>query len=315
MPSIGTLLQLVGLTSIVLTTYRILSNVSLWLPFNTSLNRYNRDPRAWALVTGSSAGIGRGLAEELAAKGFNAILLGHKCDELQETRDSIIAKFPDTQARILVVDAAQASPAEIETALVSVSDLRITVLVNNVGGMQMIGAPRFRRLDQYSAEDLDGVVFLSARFMAHVTRLLIPLLAKNGPSLIINVSSGARMGMPGVAAYSATKGFVTSLSNAVAREMKVDGLPVDVLGIVPGDVESQSNNVGLQPGSPSSRQFAKAVMDQAGRAASRGLLEICPWPIHAMQIAFFNSLPLWLSQKLMFDVFEKKRAEDRLKKD
>ncbi|KAL2690125.1 hypothetical protein Neosp_004193 [[Neocosmospora] mangrovei] len=291
MLSIGSVLQVIGLTSVVLTVYRILNNVSLWLPFNTNLNRYNRDPRAWALVTGASAGIGRGLAED------------------------IIAKFPDIRARILVLDAAQASPAEIETALVSVSDLQITVLVNNIGGMQMMKAPLFRRLDQYSAEDLDGVIFLSARFMAHVTRLLIPLLAKNGPSLIINISSGARMGMPGVAAYSATKGFVTSLSNAVAREMKIDKLPVDVLGIVPGDVESQSNNTGLQPGSPSSRQFAKAVMDQVGRAASRGLLEICPWPIHAMQIAFFDSLPLWLSQKLMFDVFEKKRAEEGLKKD
>ncbi|RSL61902.1 hypothetical protein CEP54_005960 [Fusarium duplospermum] len=315
MLSIGTILQFIGLTSVVLTTYRILSNVSLWLPFNTTLKRYNRESRAWALVTGASAGIGRGLAEELTAKGFNVILSGHKRDELEETRDSIVARFPGAGVKILVLDAVHASPAEIETALVSVSDLQITVLINNVGGMQMMGAPRFRRLDQYSAEDLDGVVFLSARFMAHVTRLMIPLLAKNGPSLIINVSSGARMGMPGVAAYSATKGFVTSLTNAVAREMKADKLPIDVLGIVPGDVESQSNNGGLQPGSPSSKRFAKTVMDQVGRAASRGYLELCPWPFHVIQIAFFDSLPEWLRQKLVTDVFEKKKAVDGLKKD
>lgn len=315
MSSIGTLLQLIGLTSVVLTTYRILGNVSLWVPFNTSLKRYNREPRAWALVTGASAGIGRGLAEELAAKGFNVILLGHKPDELQEARDSIVAEFPGTQVKILVLDAAKASPAEIETALISVSDLQITVLVNNVGGMQMLRPPRFKRLDQFSAEDLDSVMFLTARFMAHVTRLLIPLLAKNGPSLIINISSAARMGVPGIAVYSATKGFVTSLTNAVARELKADGFPVDVLGIVPGDVESQGNNSGMQPGSPKARQFAKVLIDQVGRAASRGLLEISPWPIHAMQIAFFNSLPLWVSQKLMFDVFEKKRTEEALKKD
>ncbi|KAJ4319944.1 hypothetical protein N0V84_006127 [Fusarium piperis] len=297
------------------TNNRLISNVSLWIPFNTSLKRHSREPRAWALVTGASAGIGRGLAKELAKKGFNVILLGHKHHELQETRDSIIEMFPGIEVKILVLDAVHASPAEIEAALVSVSDLQITVLVNNVGGMQMIGAPRFRRLDQYSAGDLDGVMFLSARFMAHVTRLLIPLLAKDGPSLVINASSGASMGMLGVAAYSATKGFVTSLSNAVAREMKANKLSIDVLGIVPGDVESQSNNGGLQPGSPSSKQFAKVVIDQAERAASRDCLEICPWPFHAMQIALFDSLPGRLSQKLIIDVFEKKRAADGLKKD
>ncbi|KAM0421069.1 hypothetical protein ACHAPT_011140 [Fusarium lateritium] len=242
-------------------------------------------------------------------KGFNVVLLGHKRKELEETRDSIIDEFPGVEVKILVLDVARASPAEIERALVTVSDLGITVLVNNVGGMQRLGEPKFRRLDQYTAEDLDGVVFLGAWFMAHVTRLLVPLLAKNGPSLILNISSGARMGMPGVAAYSATKGFVSSLSNAVVREMKADGLPVDVLAVVPGDIKSQSNAVGLQPGSPGSRQFAKAMIDQAGRAASRGCLEICPWPLHAIQIWFFDLLPGWLSTKLMVDVFDKKRAE------
>lgn len=62
--------------------------------------------------------------------------------------------------------------------------------------------------------------------------------------------------MPGVAAYSATKRFVTTLSNAATREMKADKLTVDVLVIVPGDVESQSNNGVMKPGSPSSGETA-----------------------------------------------------------
>lgn len=73
-----------------------------------SLKRCNREPRSWALVIGVSTGTGRGFAEELAKRGFNVILLGHKRDELQVTRDGLIAVLPGFQTRILVFDAAHA---------------------------------------------------------------------------------------------------------------------------------------------------------------------------------------------------------------
>lgn len=125
---------------------------------------------------------------------------------------------------------------------------------------------------------------------------------------MINLSSASRMGMPGLAAYSACKGFVLTLSKSTAREMRAARQPVDILAVVPGDVESQSNAVALTPGAPSSRRFAQAVMDRAPRAVRLGRLEMTPWWLHAVQIGLLEALPEWLSQKLILQSFAEKKA-------
>jgi 17beta-estradiol 17-dehydrogenase / very-long-chain 3-oxoacyl-CoA reductase len=302
-------LQGVGLAYLCFSCFRILDFWALWLLPKVSLSRYQREGRrSWALVTGASAGIGLGCAQELAARGFNVVLLGHKSDELREAQDLIVAESPDAQVRVLVLDAITASTADLERAIDSISDLNVTILVNNVGGNPILATPIFRRLDEYTAEEVDRVLFVNSRFMSQLSRIMIPRLVKNGPSLILNMGSGSKMGMPGVAMYSGSKAFVLSLSNAMAREMKADNLPIDVLGLEPGDVKTQSNYTGLQPFSPDQRRFAKTIMDRAGTAVSRGMIQMSPWPVHAIQIVIFNAVPEWLSLRMIIDVFNKKRA-------
>lgn len=144
--------------------------------------------------------------------------------------------------------------------------------------------------------------------MTLATRHLLPTLARHGPSLVLNLSSVARMGMPGVAAYSACKSFVLTLSKATARELRAARCPVDVLAVVPGDVESQQNAAPLTPGTPSSRRYTQAVLDRAPRAVRLGRLEMMPWWLHAVQIAFLEGVPEWLGQTLIQGSFEKAEA-------
>ncbi|OTA75238.1 hypothetical protein M434DRAFT_402698 [Hypoxylon sp. CO27-5] len=97
--------------------------------------------------------------------------------------------------------------------------------------------------------------------------------------------------MPGVAPYSACKGFIILLTTVVAREMAVAGSRVDSLAIIPGDVRTRSNSIGLTPGSPDARQYAKGMLDRAPRAVERGWLECKPWWLHARSIGTLETLP------------------------
>ncbi|XXG97339.1 hypothetical protein Hte_003636 [Hypoxylon texense] len=335
-------LRYIGAASLTYAAFKLIEYASFYLLPPASLARYQRSERregddttttaagaapagaagaasaaAWALVTGASAGIGFGTARELAARGFNVVLLGHLPAELDAAAAKIKAESRGTatgqvqvqvQVRIVVLDAITATPPEIEAALEeSLGSLPITVLVNNVGGVP-IPQPTIRNLAEYTAEDLDRTLNLNARFMAHVSRVLLPRLAANGPSLVLNISSAARMGIPGVAPYSACKGFILSLTAAMAREMAAAGKQVDCLAIIPGDVRTQSNTVGLTPGSPDARQFAKAMLDRAPWAVRRGWLACVPWWSHAVAIGALDMLPGSVVLHLLLTEFDKKKA-------
>ncbi|OTA98057.1 hypothetical protein M426DRAFT_326289 [Hypoxylon sp. CI-4A] len=308
------LLQYVGAAFLTYSAYKLLDQASFYLLPPASLARYRRQGKGgggasscWALITGASAGIGLGTAQELAARGFSVVLLGHLRAELEAAATQIKAESRNVDVRTVVLDAITASPRDVEAALESLSSLPIAVLVNNVGGIP-IAQPTIRSLPEYTAADLDNTINLNARFMAHVSRIMLPRLAENGPALVLNLSSAARMGMPGVAPYSACKGFIISLTAAMAREMAAAGKQVDCLAIIPGDVQSQSNNIAMAPGSPDSRQFAKAMLDRAPRAVSRGWLECKPWFAHALALGLLETLPGSIVLPLLTAEFDKKKV-------
>lgn len=273
----------------------------VWNP----LQIYMRKPRAWALVTGSSGGIGLGYAQELVARGFGIILLAHLEDELKETEQALKAEFPAAEIRILVINAITIQPAELETTLQSVLNLPITILVNNVGGTPNL--PALKSLEDFTHKEIDATVNLNAGFPAHITHLMLPTLIKNGPSLILNMSSGSHIGMPWLSLYSACKGFNLSFAVAVAREVKANGHPVHSLTIIPGDVQSQSHTEGLPAGTPTSRCFAKMALDLVDRAVSRNWTVMSPFWLHALQIELLDILPERLLQLALASNIGKKK--------
>ncbi|KAL2878519.1 hypothetical protein SGCOL_006229 [Colletotrichum sp. CLE4] len=300
-------LKAIGLIWILYTAYKFYDVIAIWILPSVSLKKYQKKGsyESWALVTGGSAGIGLGCAQELALQGFNIVLLSNNEDDLEDARALIESECirrhkNEIAVRILKIDASTSTPEKVQAAVHNMDDLNITVLVNNVGGVPA-RQPAIWPLHDYTAEEVDSTINLNARFMAQLTRLMLPVLAKNGPSLMLNVSSGGRMGTPGVAVYSGTKGFVSSFSNAIAREMSAEKKKVDVLCLVADDAKTQSNAPAMAPGSSDDREFAKAALKRAGRAAQRGMLEMTPWFKHAVQMAY---MPEWRRTKAMSDLFK-----------
>lgn len=216
---------------------------------------------------------------------------------LSEAKILLQKLAPNAQVRIIVMDARTATPSEIASAVQSLSDLQVSILVNSVGGMP-IKLPPFRMFATYSCDDIDATINQNNRFMARLTTLVLPLLTKKeggGRSLILNLSSAAYVGMPYLVMYGATKGFINSFSTGLARELCSPTTPemnhIDVLAIIPGEVHSQGNAHGVSASEPTSDVFAECIVRKAENAVKRNKRALRPWMMHDSQDWLLSLFP------------------------
>jgi 17beta-estradiol 17-dehydrogenase / very-long-chain 3-oxoacyl-CoA reductase len=290
---------------------------------STPLQKYHRpgsNKPSYALVTGASAGIGLGVAQELIRHSFHLILVGHLRDELASAAAGLRARQPGADVRILVLDARTATPQDLNAAVRSIADLEVTVLVNNVGG-NAVEAPAFRTFDTYSCDDVDAVVNQNARFMARLTALMLPLLARRREgvqdgverSLVITMSSAGYIGLPWLVLYGATKAFNRSLGFGLGRELQAHPgtRHVDSVVVVPGDVRSQGNCRGLSEGAPTWDEFGRNIVRKVDGAVNRGWREMFPHWRHHLDDSLAGVLSdHLLSRELIETVKMKKKTWD-----
>lgn len=244
---------------------------------------------AYALITGASAGIGLGIANELAKQGFGVVLLGHLPDELELARKEIVAATADANVRLVTMNAITATPKDLQELVGSLQDLDISILVNNVGG-SAVAMPPFRPLDTYSCADVDVVMDQNARFMARFTALMIPHLSRSGRGsqercLIINMSSQGLAGVPWIVMYGATKAFNLGFSVGLARELELsqDTKHIDSIAVIPGDVLSQGNSRGVTSWAPTAAHFGKRIVHSVDAALAQRLRSFSPYWLHDVQ--------------------------------
>jgi NAD(P)-dependent dehydrogenase (short-subunit alcohol dehydrogenase family) len=187
-----------------------------------------------ALVTGGSRGLGRNMAEQIAARGTDVILTYRtKRAEAEEVVGRIEAL--GRRAAALPLEAGDtktfdAFAAQVRDVLAKRFERdRFEFLVNNAGmGVHApFASTTEAQFDELVNVHLKGVFFL--------TQKLLPLLADGGR--IVNLSSGlARFAMPGFAAYGAMKGGIEVLTRYLAKELGARGIAVNV--VAPGAIET-----------------------------------------------------------------------------
>ena len=182
-----------------------------------------------ALVTGSTSGIGLGIAHALAAAGASVVLNGFgAADEIARTKDAIEA---DHGVKASYSAADMTSPDAIaEMIAATLDDLgRLDILVNNAGIQHV--AP----LDQFPVVKWDQILAINLSSAFHTTRLALPAMRKQKFGRIINVASAhGLVASPFKGAYVAAKHGIVGLTKVAALETAEEGITCNA--ICPGYV-------------------------------------------------------------------------------
>lgn len=278
-------------------------------------NHSHTSETPWAIVTGSTDGIGKAYAYELADRGFNVVLHGRNSTKLHHVRHELQTEYPHLNFRIILADATQSGPEalkHIHELVEGLKDLHVTVLINNVGTGSKSTGEVIEEFTNSTPEDIDALINVNARFPVQFTRAALPLLLSHGgPALIMMMGSMSDFGMPYMDIYSASKSFDLSFSRALKREMEAEGKDVEVLGIMTGAV----TDVGWDrtPKSffrPESRQFARAALGKVGCGED----VVAAWWTHGISWWGMGLLPAWaFDRALVMGVAGAKKAIERAK--
>ena len=182
-----------------------------------------------ALVTGSTSGIGLGIARRFAAAGMNVVLNGFgDAKEIEALRDALAAEHG---VEVLYDGADMTRPDTIEAMMARALDAfgAVDVLVNNAGIQHV--AP----IDEFPPEKWNAIIAVNLVSAFHTTRLALPLMKARRWGRVINVASAhALVASPFKSAYVAAKHGIAGLTKTVALEVAALGITVNA--ICPGYV-------------------------------------------------------------------------------
>jgi 3-hydroxybutyrate dehydrogenase len=182
-----------------------------------------------ALVTGSTSGIGLGIARTLAAQGANVVLNGFgDASEIEKLRKELA----DSSGVIVRYDGADMSSAEAIEAMMAKALAEfgaIDLLINNAGIQHV--AP----VDEFPVAKWNAILAINLSAAFHTVRLALPAMKRKGWGRVVNIASAhALVASPFKSAYVASKHAIAGFTKTVALEVAEQGITVNA--VCPGYV-------------------------------------------------------------------------------
>jgi NAD(P)-dependent dehydrogenase (short-subunit alcohol dehydrogenase family) len=204
-----------------------------------------------ALVTGSTSGLGAGIAVALAAAGAHVVITGRTLARGEQ----VVAQIESNSGRALFIPVDFAAGADAITDLAAAATEavggRLDILVNNVATLVQPAATA-----DVTAGEITAALGVSVTTPFLLTGLIAPAMAQRGDGAIVNIGSiSGIIGAEGSALYGATKASVHLLTKAWAAEYGPSGVRVNA--VAPGPIATERNE-----------EFADAIAPVLARVPS-----------------------------------------------
>lgn len=239
----------------------------------------------WALVTGVSSGIGRAIANELAARGLNLVGVGRDPSALAEWQADPVP----AGRRKLAVAVDLARPESLGVIRDATSGIDVGLVVP-AAGFGSAGA--FHESDPVAATEMLAV---NCRSTLELAREYLPaMVARRHGGWIFLSSIVAFQGMPYSANYAATKAYVQSLAESLAVELTPFG--VDVVAAAPGPTKTKfADRAGMVMGKAADAEaVAKSIVATLGRGST-----VVPGGLAKLLRYSMTGLPRWAKVRIM----------------
>lgn len=260
------------------------------------------------LITGATGGIGEAIALRLGAAGHNLLLTGRNEDQLLDLAKEIKGKA-DVVVMTLALDLSDKQAHLIIDELCEAQAVYIDVLINNAGLAEK------RSFLNNDPALIETVIDIDITVLTRLMRHYLPSMIARARGAVINVSSiGGLAPGPYQSVYYASKAYVTSLTEAVAHEVRGQGVYVGT--ILPGPTKSAFHDRANGRGSLYLKFFGQMAAVRVALTIERALLSrhwplLTPGPFY-MIIAFcMRVIPGSLLTPVLGILYKQKRQKRR----
>ncbi len=205
-----------------------------------------------ALITGGSRGIGAAIAKRLAADGANVAITYTKGADAAAAVVKEIERG-GRKAIAIQADATEAGAVEAAVEKTVATFGQLDVLVNNAG----TAVPK--TFEETTLEEMDRMIDINVRGTLAATQAALKHMKSGGRIIMIGSAVGERVLVPGLVAYSATKGAVKMFTQGLSREVASRGITVN--NVQPGPIDTDLNPAAGEWAVP---QKAATALDRYG---------------------------------------------------
>ena len=294
------------------------SLLHLHVPTNTAFQLSTFGKKGtWAIVTGASDGIGKEYALQLAAKGFNILLVSRTQSKLETLATEIQQKY-NVQTKLYAMDFAANKDADFANLKTLVEELDVSILINNVGQSHNIPVP----FAETPTKEMKDIITINCFGTLRVTQIVVPGMVQRKRGLILTMASfGGIMPTPLLATYSGSKAFLQQWSTALSGELASSNVQVQLVQsyLVTSAMSKIRRSSAMIP---NPKQFVRAALGKIGRSGgAQGIAATStPYWSHGIMhwaIASFagtmNGVVLSFNKKMHVDI--RKRALRKAERD
>lgn len=235
-----------------------------------------------AIITGASRGIGRAIAESLAAEGMNLVIAARGREALEKTAHEISELYKTKVVGIVCDVASQADLTNLVEKSISTFK-KIDALINNAGVSSQ------HPFHKQPLEDIEKLMYTNFFGYVMLTRLLINHFVENKGGAVINMVSGSTMVDPpprNFIVYSSLKWALRKFGKGLFWEMRDYG--IKVTSLLPGVTDTELTDKLSDISSDKSRLMTTEAIENAVKFALTVPANVCP-----LEISIINQQTPW----------------------